>query len=125
MAVAKKFRNIKFVRIGHLLGGYYSDTLTKHEYLTHAGCYRRELIAKFEDPTYNPHEHILNDKDTCLTYRGYLKFLFHDLKYSSMIEPTWSHTRYKKYVKEVATAMIVRGKVRIVCLVNFLEVNHR
>ncbi|MCJ1472382.1 hypothetical protein MMC13_001029 [Lambiella insularis] len=111
MAVTKQFRNIKFVRIGDLLGAHHSDILTKVEYLTHASCYRRELIAKFEDPGFDPHEQILNDRDTCLTYRGYLKFLFHDLKYSPVVEPTWSKAKYKKYVKGVATAMIVRGKI--------------
>ena len=110
MAVANCFQCIRFLRIGDVLGIHH-NLLSKEEYMIHASCYRRELIAKFGDPNFDVRKQIRDDKDTCMTYRGYLKFLAVDLKQWSLGEVTNTKGKFKKHVKEVALAMIVRGKV--------------
>ncbi|MCJ1283298.1 hypothetical protein MMC26_002626 [Xylographa opegraphella] len=110
MAVSKGFRYIRFARILDLLGIHHNG-LAKEEYTTHASCYRRELIAKFDDPNFDVRRQIRDDKDTCMTYRGYLKFLAVDLKQCSSTEVRSTKGKFKKHVKDVATAMIVRGKI--------------
>ena len=112
MAVSGGLQHIKFARIVDVLGINHSG-LPKDEYTTHASCYRRELIAKFGDPDFDVKRQIRDDQDTCMTYRGYLKFLAVDLKRSSSAEETSTKGKFKKHVKDVATAMIVRGKVHI------------
>ncbi|MCJ1378565.1 hypothetical protein MMC17_001664 [Xylographa soralifera] len=110
MAVSKGLQNIRFARIGDVLGIHH-NSLKKDEYTTHASCYRRELIAKFGDLSFDVRRQISDDKDTCMTYRGYLKFLAVDLKRCSSIEVTSTKGKFKKYVRDVAIAMIVRGKI--------------
>ena len=112
MAVSKGLQHIKFARIVDVLGIHHNG-LEKDEYTTHASCYRRELIAKFGDPSFDIRRQISEDKDTCMTYRGYLKFLAADLKRCSSIEVSSTKRKFKRYVKDVATAMIIRGKVDI------------
>ncbi|MCJ1436518.1 hypothetical protein MMC27_005897 [Xylographa pallens] len=110
MAVSKGLQHIRFARIVDVLGIHH-NSLEKDEYTTHASCYRRELIANFSDPNFDVKRQIRDDKDTCMTYRGYLKFLAVDLKRCSSIEVTSTKGKFKKHVKQVATAMIIRGKI--------------
>ncbi|MCJ1399865.1 hypothetical protein MMC11_003068 [Xylographa trunciseda] len=110
LAISKGLQYIRFSRIGDVLGIHHNG-LKKDEYMTHASCYRRELIAKFGDPNFDVRRQIKDDKDTCMTYRGYLKFLAVDLKRCSSTEVTSTKAKFKNHVKDVATAMIVRGKI--------------
>ena len=111
----KELRYIRTLRIVDLLGHARTVELTKHEYLTHAGCYRRELIAKYAPKDLDIRGAIRSEVDTCMTYTGYIKFLLRDLRHSRLAKDALgqklSGEKYKAAVKKVALAMIERGKV--------------
>jgi len=110
MAVEKGFDHIRFLRIIELLEITGSKDISKEEYLLHAQCYRRGMVDKFGNPDFDPHEQIRTDEDTCLTYRGYIKFLTVDLQHSPSIGDPKSGKKFKRAIEKVATSMIVRGK---------------
>ena len=87
------------------------------EYLTHAGCYRRELIARYAPKDFDARGAILNDVDIRMTYVGYIKFLQKDLRHSSLAKDAsgqrLSGWKYKAVIKKIALAMIERGKVSL------------
>ena len=112
---AKELHHISTLRIADLLGHARTTAITREEYLAHAGCYRRELIASYAPRGLDIHEAICNEVDTNMTYKGYIKFLLKDLKYSSLTEDDLgqklSGKKFKGAVEKVAFAMIERGKV--------------
>ena len=107
----KGLRYISALRIVDLLDFPHTEKLGREEYLAHAGCYRRELVAKYGDPDFDSREAIRNDKDTCLTYRGYIKFLTKDLKHTRLATESPSKKKFKEAIEEIALKMIHRGKV--------------
>ena len=113
----KELRHLKTLRIIDLLNHEGTGKLTREEYLVHASCYRRELIAKYGPRDFNSRDAIRNDNDTCMTYRGYIKFLTKDLMYSKISAVTQSQTKGKKQYKEaierIALQMIERGRVSL------------
>ena len=112
---SKELSHIKTLRIVDLLEHPHTETLNKEEYLVHAGCYRRELETKFAPVDFDASEAVRNDADTCMTYRGYIKFLTKDLMYSRVAEETQAlpnpKRRYKEAIEKLAYRMIYRGKV--------------
>lgn len=107
----KELHHISAHRIVDLLGYPLTDNLGREEYLIHAGCYRRELVAKYGVPDFNSREAIRNDKDTAMTYRGYIKFLTKDLKHSRLATDSQSKRKFKDTIEDIALKMIHRGKV--------------
>ena len=114
---SRELKHIKTLRIVDLLGHSDTQKLDREEYLIHAGCYRRELVAKFGPVNFDAREAVVNDDDTCMTYRGYIKFLTKDLMYSELATETQSQQnpkkRYKDAIESLAYQMIHRGKVSI------------
>lgn len=110
----KELHHISALRIVDLLDHPNTEKLTKEEYVVHADCYRRELVAKYSPLGFDAREAI-KDTDICLTYRGYIKFLTKDLKHSKVAEETQRQEnpkkRYKDAVENLALKMITRGKV--------------
>ena len=113
----KDLRHLKTLRIIDLLNHDDTNKLTREEYLVHAGCYRRELIARYGPRDFNSRDAIRNDNDTCMTYRGYIKFLTKDLMYSKIAAattgPTKNKKQYKDAIENIALKMIERGKVSL------------
>ena len=113
----KELRHLKALRIIDLLNHEDTSKLTREEYLVHASCYRRELVAKYGPRDFNSRDAVRNDNDTCMTYRGYIKFLTLDLMYSKVSALTQSQTnpkkRYKEAIENIALKMIERGKVSL------------
>lgn len=107
----KDLHHISSLRIVDLLDHPHTENLGREEYLTHAGCYRRELIAKYGVADFDSREAVRNDKDTCMTYRGYIKFLTKDLKHSRLATESQSKKKFKDTIEELALKMIHRGKV--------------
>lgn len=102
------------MRIVDLLEIEHTENLTREEYLTHAGCYRRELCAKFAPKDFDAREAVRNDKDTCMTYRGYIKFLTKDLRYSPLgLQFANEKRKFKDAIEKLALQMIYRGKVSL------------
>ncbi len=114
---AKQLLYISTLRIVDLLGHERTAELTREEYLTHAGCYRHELIAKYAPKDLDLRGAIRSEVDTCMTYTGYVKFLLKDLRHSSLAKDALgqkiSGEKYKVAVKKIALAMIERGKVGV------------
>ncbi|KAI4187986.1 MAG: hypothetical protein L6R41_002451 [Letrouitia leprolyta] len=110
----KGLSHISAFRIVDLLSHPNTDRLTREEYLIHAGCYRRELVARFGPRNFDPHAAVLEEEDTRMTYRGYIKFLTKDLMYTKMALETQSmpspKRRYKEAIENLAYQMITRGK---------------
>lgn len=107
----KELKHISTLRIVDLLGYENTEKLGREEYLTHAGCYRREMVARYSIPGFDSREAVRNDKDTCMTYRGYIKFLTKDLKHSRLAAESQSKKKFKDAIEELALKMISRGKV--------------
>lgn len=107
----KELHHVSALRIVDLLDYPNTESLGREEYLAHAGCYRRELVARYGIPDFDSREAVRNDKDTCMTYRGYIKFLTKDLKYTRLATDSQSKRKYKDAIEELALKMIHRGKV--------------
>ncbi|KAJ5461965.1 Isocyanide synthase xanB [Penicillium daleae] len=114
MAVEKGLRHVKFIRLFELLEHPWfqsnSSEAAKAFYLAHASCLRRELMFVFGDPTFNADEAIKTDNDTCLTYRGYIKFLTKDLAHQEETQALSKRARQTQ-ISQIARQMIIRGKM--------------
>ncbi|KAF2201234.1 Clavaminate synthase-like protein [Delitschia confertaspora ATCC 74209] len=114
--IEKELKHVDTLRIIDILGTHdkKGDELTREEYLIHAGCYRRELVAMYAPKDFDPRDAVRNDKDICLTYKGYIKFLTKDLMHSKLYEEMQKTKNpkkfYKKAIEELAYKMIYRGK---------------
>ncbi|KAJ5114002.1 Pyoverdine biosynthesis [Penicillium angulare] len=114
MAVEKGLTHVKFIRLFELLEHPWFKSSTpegaKAYYMAHACCLRRELMFVFGDPTFNADEAIKTDNDTCLTYRGYIKFLTKDLEHQEQAKSISKRGRQTQ-IAHIARQMIIRGKM--------------
>ncbi|KAL4798407.1 Pyoverdine/dityrosine biosynthesis protein-domain-containing protein [Aspergillus venezuelensis] len=112
IAIDQKLAQLRFIRLADLLEHDKSPQddpkLAKEFYLAHASCFRRELILRFGDPTFDPRAAIRSDMDVCSTYRGYIRFLTKDLAHRFT-----SHSRRARdaAIAPIARDMISRGQV--------------
>lgn len=109
--VAKELNHVNTLRIVDLLGTPRSEALTKEEYLKNASSYRDELVEKYEPKNFDSREAVRSDKDTCMTYRGYIKFLTKDLRHGRFAKENPSKRQYRDAIEALALKMIGRGKV--------------
>ncbi|KAH0541723.1 hypothetical protein FGG08_003815 [Glutinoglossum americanum] len=111
IVLAKGFStNIRFIRVMDLLGLHSSRAITRDEYLALISECRKELMAQFGDPNFDFRLEISRNRDTCMTYSGYKRFLQKDLLYTDYARNASSKTAYRKICKKVAADMITRGK---------------
>ncbi|KAI9372304.1 Clavaminate synthase-like protein [Aspergillus egyptiacus] len=106
IAVDQGLHQLRFIRLADLLGHPGS---TKQFYLDHASCLRRELAARFQDPSFDPREAIKTDMDLLLTYRGYLRFLTKDLVHRQT--EGMSKRAKESQISETARCMLSRGQI--------------
>ena len=116
LSIDKEFNHIKFVRLWDILEHTDAAGRPKEYYLIHASCLRRELLARYAVPGFNAHAYLRSDEDACLTYRGYIKFLYKDLLHTNVNRRqddggALSGKKYKEAVENIARVMISRGKV--------------
>ena len=128
MAAEKELSNIKFVRITDPLENSHSTSVeaascpaklggseeARSYYLTHASCFRRELVARHEPRGYNADAAIRSDIDTRLTYLGYLRFLKKDLELWPELNFDCQGNKIgskksQKIVSAIAKLMLARG----------------
>jgi pyoverdine/dityrosine biosynthesis protein Dit1/alpha-ketoglutarate-dependent taurine dioxygenase len=111
MAAERHLGHLKFVRIWDLLEhpGPENGNSAREFYRAHAACLRRELIYRYQTPSLNIDDAIRNEEDTCLTYRGYLKFLAKDLTYHPEVQGV-PKKKAERFLGDVARQMLVRGK---------------
>ncbi|KAI9899708.1 hypothetical protein N3K66_006169 [Trichothecium roseum] len=131
LAEEKKLSNIKFLRLPDLLevasrrssdGACLpptADSMSAEDkrmhHLVHAPCTRRELVYRYQPPGFDAEKAIKEDADTCLTYRGYLRFLKKDLEHQEHLRRDASTgqrltaKKFSKVVASIAKRMIARG----------------
>ena len=129
MSRDKKFSSIKFMRLSDLLEGEgahnnpVQGTFSAQSkpsdhnhatYLAHASCRRKELLARYTPVGFDAKKAIKEDTDTCLTYRGYLRFLKKDLENIDDLRigqdgTPLSANKYAKVIEAIGQAMITRG----------------
>ena len=109
--VAKELNYVNTLRIVDLLGTSSSEALTKEEYLKDASLYRDELVEKYGPKDFDSREAVRSDKDTCMTYRGYIKFLTKDLRHGRFAKENPNKRQFKDAIEALALKMIARGKV--------------
>ncbi|KAF3055077.1 Spore wall maturation protein DIT1 [Daldinia childiae] len=76
----KGFRYIEFCRLKDIVNVDVPNELDEIRYVANATNFRHALLQQFSKPGYNVSLRISEDEDTCLTYRGYIKFLETDLQ---------------------------------------------
>lgn len=117
MAVEKGFNHIQFSRLKDLAHINIPDQLDQIKYISNATNFRHALLSQFGNPNFDASAKIHEDDDTCLTYRGYIKFLMTDLQDVYPVGSSMSKSQYKKGVEYVAKQMLFRGDVsRILAL---------
>lgn len=112
--VAKELNHVNTLRIVDLLGASTSDALTKEEYLKNASSYRDQLVEKYGPKDFDSREAVRSDKDTCMTYRGYIKFLTKDLRHGRFAKENPNKRQFKDAIEALALKMIARGKVSLI-----------
>ncbi|KAL4926432.1 Pyoverdine/dityrosine biosynthesis protein-domain-containing protein [Aspergillus undulatus] len=112
IAIDQKLHHLRFIRLADLLEHDQCPNndpeSAKAFYLTHASCFRRELILRFSDPTFEPRAAIRSDMDVCSTYRGYIRFLTKDLAHRFTSQ---SKRAREAAITPIARAMLSRGQV--------------
>lgn len=111
MSTAKEFKNIKFNRLKDLVHVDVPDEMDEITYVTNATNFRLALLNSFSKRDYDVDLRISDHEDTCLTYRGYLKFLETDLQTIYPISEERSRKKYKKGLGYIAKQMLFRGDV--------------
>lgn len=109
MAVEKGFNHIQFSRLKDLAHINIPDQLDQIKYISNATNFRHALLSQFGNPNFDASARIHEDDDTCLTYRGYIKFLMTDLQDVYPVGSSMSKSQYKKGVEYVAKQMLFRG----------------
>lgn len=85
------------------------EALDEITYVSNATNFRLALLNAFSRRDFDVDTNIAENEDTCLTYRGYIKFLETDLATVYPVGPGRSKTKYKKGVGYIAKQMLFRG----------------
>ncbi|KAI1370220.1 Pyoverdine/dityrosine biosynthesis protein-domain-containing protein [Hypoxylon crocopeplum] len=105
----KEFNCIEFCRLKDIVHVDVPDELDEIKYVANATNFRHALLQQFSRPGYNVSLRISEDEDTCLTYRGYIKFLETDLQNVYPVGEGRSKSKYKRGVEYIAKQMLKRG----------------
>ncbi|KAF4761155.1 hypothetical protein HAV15_007315 [Penicillium sp. str.  len=109
IAVEKGYACIQFHRIMNMLGLYTGAQISKSDYVKLCGLSRAELHRRCGRPGFDVDRFLKSDEDYLRTYNGYDKFMKVDLKFSPVTRDCAGPKQYKKRIKTIAKAMIVRG----------------
>ncbi|KAJ5964567.1 uncharacterized protein N7479_004443 [Penicillium vulpinum] len=109
IAVEKGYACIQFHRIMNMLGLYTCAQISKSDYVKLCGLSRAELHRRCGQQGFDVDKFLKSDEDYLRTYNGYDKFMKVDLKFSPVTKDCAGPKQYKKMIKSIAKAMIVRG----------------
>ncbi|KAK4678468.1 hypothetical protein QC764_307890 [Podospora pseudoanserina] len=110
LAVEKGFgNNIKFSRLQDLLHVFPGNDLDEITYVANATEFRRALLNTFGRPDFDASVEICCNEDTCMTYRGYIKFLETDLRHVYPLGSDRSKSKFKRGTEHIAKNMLMRG----------------
>jgi pyoverdine/dityrosine biosynthesis protein Dit1 len=119
MIVAKGFRGLKFVRINNIVGLVHASETTKENFFATVAESRLKL-NQFAKSNQVIREMIANDGDILMKYRGYIRFLETDLRYSPITAGATSVHQYKKIVRQAAMKLLERAE----CLTTMIQTMH-
>ncbi|OTA58838.1 putative pyoverdine/dityrosine biosynthesis protein [Hypoxylon sp. EC38] len=105
----KDFKHIEFCRLKDIVHVDVPNELDEIRYVANATNFRHALLQEFSRPGYDVSLRISEDEDTCLTYRGYIKFLETDLQNVYPIGDGRSKSKYKRGIEYIAKQMLMRG----------------
>ncbi|KAI0886328.1 Pyoverdine/dityrosine biosynthesis protein-domain-containing protein [Annulohypoxylon maeteangense] len=105
----KNFHHIEFCRLRDIVQIDVPNELDEIRYVANATNFRYALLKQFSKPGFNVSLRISEDEDTCLTYRGYIKFLATDLQNVYPVGEGRSKSKYKKGIEYIAKQMLMRG----------------
>lgn len=111
MAAEHRVKHIEFFRLKDLVQIEVPDKLDQIAYVANATNFRHALLSQYSDPKFDASAKIHNDRNTCLTYRGYLKFLTTDLQDVYPIGSGRTKGEFRKGVEYIAKQMLFRGDV--------------
>ncbi|KXT13495.1 hypothetical protein AC579_8633 [Pseudocercospora musae] len=110
MAAEEGFMHIQFSRLKDLSKvKTIPDEMDEVKYVANATNFRHGLLSNYGDENFNASLKVHEDEDTCLTYRGYIKFLMTDLEDIYPIGPERSKSQFKKGIEYIAKQMLFRG----------------
>ncbi|GKT56493.1 pyoverdine dityrosine biosynthesis [Colletotrichum tofieldiae] len=110
IAAKKNLTNIEFSRLQDLVHlPNLPNKLEEITYVANATNFRRSLLNTFGRSDYDPSKEISQNEDTCLTYRGYIKFLETDLRHVYPVGETRSKTKFKAGIEYISKQMLQRG----------------
>ncbi|XDG08046.1 hypothetical protein ABKA04_007661 [Annulohypoxylon sp. FPYF3050] len=109
LTARKGFRYIEFCRLKDIVHIDVPNELDEIRYVANATNFRHALLKQFSKPGFNVSLRISEDEDTCLTYRGYIKFLETDLQNVYPIGQGRTKSKYKRGVEYIAKQMLMRG----------------
>ncbi|KZF20182.1 hypothetical protein L228DRAFT_232708 [Xylona heveae TC161] len=103
--------NIRMLRVMDILG--YTDEaveMTKETYLQFVEKSREVLLSEYGRSEEEVRQMMSDDPDTLTTYRGFIRFLETDLRYSPVAKAATSGQQFRKIVKKVAMGMMIRAE---------------
>ncbi|KAK1463003.1 taurine catabolism dioxygenase TauD [Colletotrichum cuscutae] len=110
IAAEKNLLNIDFSRLQDLVHlPHLPNKLEEITYVANATNFRRALLNTFGRSDYDPSTEISKNEDTCLTYRGYIKFLETDLRHVYPVGEDRSKTKFKTGIEYISKQMLQRG----------------
>ncbi|TQN63864.1 Spore wall maturation protein DIT1, partial [Colletotrichum shisoi] len=110
LAAEKNLSNIEFSRLQDLVHlPNLPSRLEEITYVANATNFRRALLNTFGRADYDPSKEISQNQDTCLTYRGYIKFLETDLRHVYPVGEDRSKTKFKTGIEYISKQMLQRG----------------
>ncbi|TKW52762.1 Spore wall maturation protein DIT1 [Colletotrichum tanaceti] len=110
LAAEKNLTNIEFSRLQDLVHlPNLPGRLEEITYVANATNFRRALLNAFGRADYDPSREISQNQDTCMTYRGYIKFLETDLRHVYPVGEDRSKTKFKTGIEYISKQMLQRG----------------
>ncbi|KAI0169583.1 putative pyoverdine/dityrosine biosynthesis protein [Hypoxylon sp. FL1284] len=110
MSAEEEFKHINFARLQDLVHvENLPEELDESVYVENASNFRDTLLSRFGDAELDMSSRIHDDDDTCMTYRGYIRFLCTDLLHVYPIGPDRTKSQYKKTIEKIAKRMLMRG----------------
>lgn len=111
LSISKNFKHLEFSRLKDLVDAKVPNELDQIVYVSNATNFRLSLLSRFSNPDFDASLKIKDDEDTCLTYRGYIKFLSTDLQDVYPVGQERTKSQFKKGIEYVAKQMLFRGDV--------------
>ncbi|KAK9419714.1 putative TauD/TfdA-like domain-containing protein [Seiridium unicorne] len=102
-------KHIEFSRLQDLVHIAVPNELDQIVYVSNATNFRHALLSRFSNPDFDASLRIRNDEDTCMTYRGYIKFLSTDLQDVYPVGQARTKSQFKRGIEYVAKQMLFRG----------------